>query len=55
MTERKTIKVEEPEYKGLDDLRAKGETFNNVISRLLELDRLVRSTLTSYIDKVAGR
>ena len=40
---RKSIKIEEPVYRRLDAVRGKGETFSQVIERLLSIVEAIRS------------
>ncbi len=49
---RKTVKLEEETYRGVDRLRGKGDTFDAVITRLLCLFDLVNKMLTEYTNRV---
>lgn len=40
---RKSIKIEEPVYHRLDAVRGKGETFSQVIERLLSIVEYIRA------------
>ncbi|MCK4722500.1 MAG: hypothetical protein KAT75_04310 [Dehalococcoidia bacterium] len=43
MDTRKSIKIEEPVYRRLDAVRGKGETFSQVIDRLLAVVEAIRA------------
>lgn len=43
MDTRKSIKIEEPVYRRLDAVRGKGETFSQVIERLLKIVEYIRA------------
>jgi len=49
----KTIKVSEDTWKRLDDVRRKGETFDDVIVYLLELEEKIKGA-TEGMERHAG-
>ena len=48
MDTRKSIKIEEPVYLRLDTQRGKGETFSQVIERLLSIVEAIRAVPLGY-------
>lgn len=45
---RKSIKIEEPVYYRLDAVRGKGETFSQVIERLLSIVEAIKAVPLGY-------